>query len=297
MTSRNRAGGDNRHVALCYIRQSYTRDANDTNSPQRQRANIQAVCDRYGWTPEWYVDAEGHKSGRNEKNRPSWLALKARLGDPDVVALVANDLARLHRKSWHVGRTMEMLDDHGVRLVFAAPGRDLDTSTPAGRMMINFLAMQDEAYANDVAQRSKDSIAYRKNRGITVGIPPFGTVRDDEGYLIPTSEGAWQLPDGTFIAGETDEKPPHPDAIWRGYYACTQRVLEIYSENRYGYNRIAEIMTGEGWMFRDRWGNPRLISSDDIRRITSNWRQYAGIVPDGRSKDNAAYNLDDPASE
>jgi hypothetical protein len=63
MTSRNRAGDENRHVALCYIRQSYTRDANDTNSPQRQRANIQAVCDRYGWTPEWYVDAEGHKSG------------------------------------------------------------------------------------------------------------------------------------------------------------------------------------------------------------------------------------------
>ena len=163
MPSHKQAADAPRQVALCYIRQSYTRDANDTNSPQRQRANIQSVCDRYGWTPEWYVDAEGHKSGRSEKNRPAWLSLKARLGDSDVIALVANDLARLHRKSWHVGRTMEMLDEHGVRLVFAAPGRDLDTSTPAGRMMINFLAMQDEAYANDVAQRSKDSIAYRKN--------------------------------------------------------------------------------------------------------------------------------------
>ena len=86
-----------RVVALCYIRQSYTRDASDTNSPERQRANIQTVCDRNGWLPEWYEDAEGHKSGREVKNRPGWLALRQRLGDPDVVALVANDLSRLHR--------------------------------------------------------------------------------------------------------------------------------------------------------------------------------------------------------
>ena len=28
-------------TALCYIRQSYTRDEEHTNSPERQRANIQ----------------------------------------------------------------------------------------------------------------------------------------------------------------------------------------------------------------------------------------------------------------
>ena len=30
-----------RTVALCYIRLSYTRDENDKDSPERQRANIQ----------------------------------------------------------------------------------------------------------------------------------------------------------------------------------------------------------------------------------------------------------------
>jgi len=66
-----------RTVALCYVRQSMTRDANDMNSPERQRANIQAICDQHGWTAEWYMDADGHKSGRHERNRPGWLALKA----------------------------------------------------------------------------------------------------------------------------------------------------------------------------------------------------------------------------
>lgn len=37
-----------RSTALCYIRQSVTRDPNDMNSPERQKANIQAVCDQYG---------------------------------------------------------------------------------------------------------------------------------------------------------------------------------------------------------------------------------------------------------
>ena len=67
-----------RGVALCYIRQSYTRNDNDMSSPDRQRANITAYCERKGWTPEWYEDAEGHKSGRYVADRPAWLALEKR---------------------------------------------------------------------------------------------------------------------------------------------------------------------------------------------------------------------------
>ncbi len=71
-----------RTVALCYVRLSYTRDNDDKNSPTRQRANIEAICQKNGWITEWYEDAEGHKSGRDIKNRPGWLALKDRLVIP-----------------------------------------------------------------------------------------------------------------------------------------------------------------------------------------------------------------------
>ena len=30
-----------------------SRDESDLNSPERQRANIQAECDRRGWIAEW----------------------------------------------------------------------------------------------------------------------------------------------------------------------------------------------------------------------------------------------------
>jgi hypothetical protein len=37
-----------RTVALAYIRKSFTRDSNDMQSPKRQRAHIEAFCERKG---------------------------------------------------------------------------------------------------------------------------------------------------------------------------------------------------------------------------------------------------------
>ncbi len=187
-----------RNVALCYIRLSYTRDENDKDSPERQRANIQIECDRRGWTPEWYEDAEGHKSGQSEKNRPGWLALKARLSDPDVVAIVANDLARLHRKGWRVGDLIDFAEEHDVQLVMAAPGRNIDLSGPMGRMSVMIAALMDEYYAVDISRRAKDSIAHRKRQGKVINVP-FGTRRRQDGFLEPTAKGAWWLPNGHHI--------------------------------------------------------------------------------------------------
>lgn len=283
-----------RNIALCYVRQSHTRDEFDTNSPDRQRANIQAVCDRNGWTPMWFSDTEGHKSGTKEYNRPEWLRLKSHLSDPHVVALVANDLARLHRKLWQLGRTLEELEQYGIRLALAAPGREMDTSAPQARLIINFMAMQDEAYAADISARAKDSVAFRKSRGITVGKAPFGTVRVNKQYLVPSPYGAWLLPSGIYVAGENQNEPPEQGAIWFGYYDCAARILELYAENLYGFNKLTKIVSSEGWRFQDRKGNPRLIDSEDIRRVTSSWRVYAGLVENGKSKDLSACNFDDP---
>jgi DNA invertase Pin-like site-specific DNA recombinase len=281
----------NANVALCYIRQSQTRDENDTNSPERQRDNILLVCKRNHWEPEWYTDAEGHKSGREIKNRPGWLALQARLGDPDVVALVANDLSRLHRKGWRVGNMLEHLEKHNVALVLAAPGREVDTATPTGKMFIQFTAMLDQYYAEDISQRAKDSAEYRRRQGKAIGIPPYGTVKKD-GFLIPSPEGAWQLPTGKFISGTPDQSPEEA-AIWRSYFDGVRRILTLYAENQLGIERIAYQMNEEGFPFRDRNGVPRPMNGDDIRRIVGNWDKYGGIMTQARSKDRKAYEMGD----
>src|SRR5690606_18772607 len=131
-------------IALCYVRLSQSRDGDDAVSPERQRANILAKCRELGYTPEWYQDVDGHKSGRHVKNRPGWQALSGRLTDPDVVALIGNDLARFHRKGWRVGDLVEFVEENNIALILAAPGRQIDTSTPMGKVFVYMTAIFDE---------------------------------------------------------------------------------------------------------------------------------------------------------
>ncbi len=283
-----------RTIALCYVRQSQTRDDNDMNSPDRQRENIKRVCEQHGWTPEWYEDVDGHKSGTRVKNRPGWLALKARMADLDVAAIVANDLSRLHRKGWRIGDLLDFVDQFDVNLVLAAPGKQMDFSTPQGRIIAQLSAIFDEWYAVDIAQRAKDSITHRKRKGITVGLPPFGTVRGDDGFLMPSTEGAWLMPDGKFQVGD-QENPPHEDALWRGYYPAAERILQVYAEDKHGVNGVAYQMQDEGWAFRGRYGDPTPVEGDDVRRVVANWPEYGGFVAEERAKDR--HPLDYPIEE
>src|SRR3712207_687237 len=98
-----------RNVALCYVRLSQTKNKSDLISPERQRANIELACQKYGWVPEWYADTTGHKSATKEHNRPAWLALKERLNHPDVVAIVVNEQSRAMRNAWRAIKLFEEL--------------------------------------------------------------------------------------------------------------------------------------------------------------------------------------------
>lgn len=284
-----------RTVALCYVRLSVTKDASDLTSPERQEANIRAACDKHGWTPEWYRDIVGHKSATKEANRPKWLELKSRLQDADVAALVVNEQSRAMRNAWRAIKLFEELPGYGVKLHLASLDRTIDIATPDGRMSAFFQAFMDDLYALDASRRAKDSVKYRKARGISIGQPPFGTIRDDNGNLIPSPYGAWLMPDGSFVAGKDRNQPPHPDALWRGWHECAERILMRYKDNQHGYYAIAKQLGGEGWAFRDRRGNPRMMILDDVRRVTSNWREYAGIILDGRAKERIANEIENPA--
>lgn len=280
-----------RTVALCYVRLSLTRDESDLNSPERQRANIRTECERRGWTPEWYEDVEGHKSGAREENRPGWLALKARLGDPDVVAVVANDLSRLHRKGWRVDSLLDFLEQHQVGLVLAAPGRTIDFSGATGKINTMLMALMDEYYAADTAQKQLDSIRHRRGRGIIVGPIPFGTVRGKDRYLKPSPEGIWLLPDGGVLLGEQGEAAPQEGALWRGFFEAAHRCLELYAANLGGRRLIADMLNREGYRFQDGDGQVALFNDDDVRRVTLNWVEYGGAVLPGRARSRRASDI------
>ncbi len=193
-----------------------------------------------------------------------------------------------------MGDLLDRLDKYDVTLALCVPGREVDTSTPLGRIFVQFTAMFDEYYAEDISQRAKDSIVYRKNQGKTVGLPPFGTTRNENGYLIPIKEGAWLMSDGTFASGEKNTETPEEGAIWKGYYEAAKHVLTVYSEGNIGITKLAYQMQSEGWAFRDRDGNPRPFNGNDVRRIIASWAVYGGLITNRRAKDYGGYQQMNP---
>jgi DNA invertase Pin-like site-specific DNA recombinase len=297
MVQKSQSAPIERKTALCYVRLSVNKNGRDDTSPERQKANILRACEKHGWIPEWFEDTTGHKSATKEQNRPAWLALKARLNDPDVAAIVVNEQSRAMRNAWRAIKLFEELPDYGVVLYLAGAERAIDIRTPDGRMNAYFQAFMDDFYALDMSRRAKDSVQHRKRQNISIGQPPFGTVRKDRRYLVPSPLGAWLMPDGSFKPGTLGEVAPDPNAVWRGYYNCLTYIYELYKDNTHGYIWIADHLNDEGWAFKDRWNNPRPFKGDDVRRITSNWREYAGMVKQGRAKERIANQLENPSNE
>lgn len=283
-----------RNVALCYIRISFLRRGEDPVSPERQKANIAAYCKKRGWVPEWYEDVGGHRSGRSDANRPELKRMYTRLGDPDVIAVVANEISRIWRKSHEQLALIEECMAMGIEVQAAI--HEINWQERGGSIAVKVQSVFDEYYAEEAAIRQRDHARYRREMGITNGMAPFGTVRGKDRYLIPDRRGAWLLPDGTFFAGERGDPPPTEHALWRGYYECAQRVLEIYSSGNDGYEDVAVKMNEEGWAFRDRTSTPRYFVLDDVRRIVSNWREYAGFAMGGKAKDKNASMIESPVS-
>ncbi|MCC6975232.1 MAG: recombinase family protein [Anaerolineae bacterium] len=296
MSTKKQSSSLVRNVALGYIRLSYNPQGNESDSPERQRAYIQSEADKHGFQVEWFEDAQGHRSGRDVKNRPEWLRLEKRLADPDVAALMVYDLSRAHRKQWRIGELLERLDRLGVKFIQAAPGRNIDSSTQWGRYALNWMAQSDEYYAEDISRRTKVSIEYRKMKGITVGKAPFGVYRDEQtGFFKPHPEGVWLHPDGTYTEGIEGSPAPVEGAIWRGYFEAAKRALTLYADStttRKGYDSVADKLNLEGWKFRDRYGVPHAFKLDDVRRILANWVEYGGAVIGSRAKDRRNRDID-----
>ncbi len=200
------------------------------------------------------------------------------------------------RNAWRAIKLFEELPHYGVVLHLASIDRTIDISTPDGRMNAYFQTFLDDFYALDASKRAKSSIAYRKGKWESIGIPPFGTIRGEDGVLMLSPMGAWLLPDRSFEVGKVGDEPQRADAVWHGYYECAKLIMELYRKNLHGYGWIADELNEKGWRFRDRWNEPRLITLDDVRRVTSAWREYAGLNVGGKARNHIASKLEDPTS-
>jgi len=242
--------GVTRTVALCYLRKSIVRDDADHDGIEMHRAAITTLCAWRGWTAEWYEDAEGHSSGRSEAGRPNYRRLKARLADPDVIAVVGYRLDRIGRSVKDLASLMELCEQHGVGIVTA--DKQIDTTSRLNAWttaQINMAAVFAQMESDMARDRMRERVATKDGLGINHGKPPFGMVRKGEGNSA------------RFIA--TDD------------IGAVRQCLELYAGGM-SYDEAAERLNRDAVPFRARHGGIAQWGRESVRTVVGNVLRYAG---------------------
>lgn len=234
----------------------------DAESIKRQIAQGTSWVQANHYDPVLYVEPEGHRSGRSEKQRPKWRELKADLKADKLAGVWVADLARASRNVREFLEFLDLCAKHNVTLI--SDKEHIDTDTAAGKMLITVLCAFNEWYAADIGERQKRAIQHRKSEGGTWGQLPLGLKRDEHKKLVASDE--------TYTA---------PDGSSRRYLDTVVAWLELLTRKDVGtYDGALELsLRGYRWKGRDR--QPCPVDPWHLAFLNSILSRYRGIIDDG----------------
>lgn len=141
------------------------------NSLAGQRQAIEAEAALRGWdVVAWYEETV---SGSGRKDRPELERALAGLEAGEADALVVSKLDRLTRSMLQFAGLMERAKRQGWRVV--ALNVNVDTATPAGKMLVNNVMSAAEFEREMIAERTRDALRVRRAEGKPISratVPP-----------------------------------------------------------------------------------------------------------------------------
>ena len=141
--------------------------SNNGQSPEMQLRDFGEYCDRRGWALAGeYVDigVSGTKEKRPELDR---LMADAHRRKFDVVVVWSFD--RMARSVSHLLRVLETFNSLGI--AFVSLREQIDTSTPAGKMIFTVLGAVAELERSLIAERVKAGLRNARAKGKRLGRP------------------------------------------------------------------------------------------------------------------------------
>ncbi len=155
----------------CYTRKSteVEKEYNSLDAQREAAENFIASQKMNGWQllPEKYDDG-GYSGGNIERPALKRLIADIEAGMIDVVVLYKMD--RLSRSLLDFMKLAELFEEHGTSIVSIT--QQINTSTSAGRMMLNILMTFAEFERDLIAERVRDRVAGVKKRGKFCGGTP-----------------------------------------------------------------------------------------------------------------------------
>jgi DNA invertase Pin-like site-specific DNA recombinase len=140
---------------------------NNGQDPEMQLRELRDYCQRRGWQiTDEYIDAgiSGAKDSRPELNR---LVADAHKRLFDVVVVWRFD--RFARSVSHLLRALETFGSLGIE--FVSLSEQVDTSTPAGKMVFTVLGAVAELERSLIAERVRAGLRNARARGKRLGRP------------------------------------------------------------------------------------------------------------------------------
>ena len=153
--------------AIGYTRVSTEEQADSGLGLAAQRAAIRAEAERRGWTLVEVIEDAGY-SGKDLK-RPGIVAVLDALKHHEADTLVVAKLDRLSRSILDFASIL----DRAKREHWAVVALDMavDTTTPAGEMMVNVVAVFAQFERRLISERTKAALAQKVAQGFKLGRP------------------------------------------------------------------------------------------------------------------------------
>ncbi|GIO33094.1 integrase [Paenibacillus albilobatus] len=171
---------------FAYPRVSTDEQAEHGNSLTEQQERISAYCKAMGWDdPIFFVD-DGYSA--KDLNRPRLTELLERIKmETDGGIIITTKLDRLSRKLYDILSLNEYFNKYNFHYVSATEG--FDTSTPAGRLVLQMLGMVAEFERERTSERVKDNmLSLAKNGQKVITRPCFGYDIVDGRYKVNIDE-------------------------------------------------------------------------------------------------------------
>ncbi len=126
-----------------------------------QRARIAAYCTAMDWTVSEYIEDAGWSA--KSLKRPGMSRILAGIRTGEIERVVVTKLDRATRAVRDLTALIDLCTKHDVALV--SLGETLDTSTAAGRMVVNMLGAVMQWEREAIAERTATALAHKRAKG------------------------------------------------------------------------------------------------------------------------------------
>ena len=146
--------------AIGYVRVSTDKQAEQGVSLEAQAGKIRAMAVVHdAELTELIVDTESAKN----LNRPGMVRLLSLVDSRQVQAVIVAKLDRLTRSVRDLCELLERFERRGVALISVA--ESLDTSSAAGRLVINIMTAVSQWEREAIGERTRDAMSHKRSQG------------------------------------------------------------------------------------------------------------------------------------